>query len=154
VAAGLNDEAMMSRLSERLRADLDTSRRERDKLRTSVLSMTLAEVRNREIEIGREATDADVLEVIGRAVKRRREAAEQIRAAGRAELADKEDQEAALLQPYLPAQLSEDEVRAIVREAVAAGAANVGAVMSAVMPKLKGRFDGRETNRIVREELD
>jgi uncharacterized protein len=143
----------MSELGARLRADLNDARRERDRLRTAVLTMTVSEVRNREIELGRDATDEDVLEVIGRAVKRRREAATQIREAGRTDLADKEDREAALLLPYLPAQLTEEEARALVREAVQAGAATVGAVMSAVMPRLKGRFDGRETNRIVREEL-
>jgi uncharacterized protein len=143
----------MSELAERLRADLNAARRERDKLRTLVLSMTISEIRNREIELGREAADADVVEVVSRAMKRRREAAEQIRAAGREELAGREEAEAAILAAYMPAQLAEDEVRAIVREAIAAGATNVGAVMSAVMPRLKGRFDGRETNRIVREEL-
>jgi uncharacterized protein len=143
----------MSDLGDRLRADLNSARRERDKFRVAVLTMTVSEVRNREIEMGRDATDADVLEVIGRAVKRRREAAAQIRDAGRVEMAEREEQEAALLQEYLPAQISEAEARAIIREAVAGGATNVGAVMGAVMPKLKGRFDGRETNRIVREEL-
>lgn len=143
----------MSELNGRLRADLNAARRERDKLRTAVLSMTVSEVRNREIELGREATDEDVLEVVSRAVKRRREAADQIRAAGRDEMADREEAEAALLMTYMPAQLDEDDVRAYVREAIAAGASSVGSVMAAVMPKVKGRFDGRETNRIVREEL-
>jgi uncharacterized protein len=143
----------MSELSERLRSDLNTARRERDKLRTLVISTTLSELRNREIELGRAATDEEALEIIGRAIRKRREAAEQIRAVGRPEAAEKEEQEAALLLPYLPAQLTEDEVRGYVREAVAGGASNVGAVMAAVMPKVKGRFDGRETNRIVREEL-
>jgi uncharacterized protein len=143
----------MSELADRLRADLNAARRERDKLRTLVLSMTISEIRNREIELGREAADADVVEVVSRAMKRRREAAEQIRAAGREELAGKEEAEAVILAAYMPAQLAEAEARAIVREAIAAGATNVGAVMSAVMPRLKGRFDGRETNRIVREEL-
>lgn len=143
----------MSELGDRLRADLNAARRERDRLRTELLSMTLAEAKNRQIELGRELNDADVQEVIGRAIKKRREAAEQIRAAGRSELAEKEDREAELLTAYMPAQLSEGEVRALVRTAIAGGANNVGAVMSAVMPQLKGRFDGRETNRIVREEL-
>jgi uncharacterized protein len=143
----------MSELSDRLRADLNSARRERDKLRTSVLTMTLSEVRNREIEMGRDATDADVLEVVGRAMKRRREAAAQIREAGRTELAEKEEAEAAILQAYLPPQLSEDEVRAMVREAVAGGAADVGAVMKQVMPRAKGRFEGKALNRIVREAL-
>ncbi|MGH7465624.1 MAG: GatB/YqeY domain-containing protein [Longimicrobiales bacterium] len=140
-------------MTDRMRADLNTARRERDKLRTLVLSTTLSEVKNRQIELGREPTDEDVTEVVGRAIRKRREAAEQIRAVGRTDLADKEEQEAALLLPYMPAQLSEEEVRQIVKEAIAAGANNVGSVMGAIMPRLKGKFDGRETNRIVREEL-
>lgn len=143
----------MSELAERLRTDLNAARRDRDKLRTQLLSMTLAEMKNRQIELGRELTEADVTDVVGKAMKRRREAAEQIRAAGRIDLAEKEEQEAALLAQYMPAQMSEAEARSIIREAIAGGADNVGAVMSLVMPKLKGRFDGRETNRIVREEL-
>jgi uncharacterized protein len=153
MAAGLRGESEMSELAERLRADLNSARRERDKLRMSVLTMTLSELHNREIELGRGATDDDVQEIVNRAVKRRREASEQMRAAGRADLADREEQEAVVLVSYLPAQLSEEEARTLVRDAIAAGAANVGAVMSAVMPKLKGRFDGKEANRIVREEL-
>lgn len=143
----------MSKLLDRLKSDLNTARRERDRQRILLLSMTLSEVKNVQIELGREPTDADVTEVVGRAVKRRREAADQIRAAGRAEMADREEQEAVLLTAYLPAQLTEDEVRTLVKDAVASGAGSVGAVMSAVMPGLKGRFDGREANRIVREEL-
>jgi uncharacterized protein len=143
----------MSGLTERLRADLNSARRERDKLRTLVLTTTLSEIKNRQIELGREPTDEDVLEVVGRAIKKRREAAEQIRAVGRTDLADKEEQEAALLLPYMPEQLSEDVVREMVKEAIEGGANNVGAVMGRIMPKLKGRFDGKETNRIVREEL-
>jgi uncharacterized protein len=143
----------MSELGDRLRADLNSARRERDKLRTSVLTMTISELRNREIELGRPATEEDAQEVVNRAVKRRREAAEQIRAAGRGELADREDQEAGVLLGYLPEQLTEAEVRELVRGAITGGAGNVGAVMSAIMPKVKGRYDGREANRIVREEL-
>lgn len=143
----------MSDLKARLRDDLNDARRARDKLRTLVLSTTLSELRNREIELGREAADGDVIEVIGRSVKRRREAAEQIRAGGREELAAREEQEAELLGAYLPQQLTEAEVRALVRQAMTAGAMSVGPVMAQVMPQLKGRFDGREANRIVREEL-
>ncbi|HEX6134592.1 MAG TPA: GatB/YqeY domain-containing protein [Longimicrobiales bacterium] len=143
----------MSELLARLRTDLNDARRERDKLRTLVLTTTLSEVKNRQIELGREPTDEDVTEVVSRAIRKRREAAEQIRTAGRTDLADREEQEAALLMPYMPAQLSEAEVRQLVKDAIAGGANNVGAVMGAIMPRVKGRFDGRETNRIVREEL-
>ncbi|HEU0055488.1 MAG TPA: GatB/YqeY domain-containing protein, partial [Longimicrobium sp.] len=107
----------------------------------------------KEIEVGHELGDEEVQGVANSAIKRRREAAEQMRAGNREELARKEDEEAALLQGYLPAQLGEDEVRALVREAVAAGAKDIGGVMKQVMPKAKGRFDGKELNRIVREEL-
>jgi len=144
---------MSDSLKERLRTDLNAARRERDKLRILLLTTTLADVRNREIELGRDAADADVVEVVGRAIKRRREAAEQIRAAGRVELADREEQEAEQLSVYLPPQLDEGTVRDLVKAAVAAGATSVGAVMGAIMPRIKGVFDGREANRIVREEL-
>jgi uncharacterized protein YqeY len=143
----------MSDLKDRLREDMNAARRERDKLRVSLLTMTLSELKNKEIELGREAADADVLDVLTKAVKRRKEAAEQIRAAGRSEMADREEQEASILGVYLPQPLSEDEVRAFARQAIEAGAANVGALMSALMPQLKGRFDGKEANRIAREEL-
>jgi uncharacterized protein len=140
-------------LKEQVRSDLNAARRERDKLRTTVLTTFLAEIRNREIELGREASDEEVRSLVTTAVKRRREAAEQMRAGAREELAAKEDQEAVLLQGYLPPQLGEEEVRSMVREAVEGGAADLGAVMKAVMPRVKGRFEGRELNRIVREEL-
>ena len=140
-------------LKERIRQDLNAARRERDKLRTTVLTTLLSDIRNREIEAGRDAADDDVLGVVGTAIKRRREAAEQMRGGGREELAAKEEQEAVFLQAYLPPQLGEDEVRALIRDAVAAGATDVGGVMKQVMPKAKGKFDGKELNRLVREAL-
>lgn len=140
-------------LKDRLRTDLNDARRTRDKLRTTLLTTFLSEVRNREIELGREADDADVQALLTSAIKRRREAAEQMRSGGRTELAEREEQEAALLQAYLPPPLAEDEVRAMVREAIGGGATNLGAVMKQVAPRVKGRFEGRELNRIVQEEL-
>ncbi|HEX7242773.1 MAG TPA: GatB/YqeY domain-containing protein [Longimicrobiaceae bacterium] len=142
-----------SPLKERIRGDLNTARRDRDKLRTTVLTTLLSDLRNREIELGRELSDEEVLPVVNTSIKRRREAAEQMRGGGREELAAKEEQEAALLVDYLPPQLGEEEVRGFVREAVAGGARDVGAVMKAVMPRVKGQFDGKELNRIAREEL-
>ncbi len=144
---------MAGTLKDTIRDDLNAARRERDKLRTTVLTTFLAEIRNREIDLGRELADADVHGVATTALKRRREAAEQMRGGGREELALKEEQEAVILQAYLPPQLGEDEVRAMVREAVAAGAKDIGGVMKAVSPRTKGQFDGRELNRIAREEL-
>lgn len=143
----------MQTVLDRMRADLNDARRARDRLRTAVLSMTLAEAKNRQIELGRELTDEDMIDVVGRAIRRRREAASQIRDVGRTEHAEREEQEAGILMPYLPAQLPEDDVRQLARAAIADGAADIGAVMAIVMPQVRGRFDGREANRIVREEL-
>ena len=140
-------------LIEQLRADLTTARKDRDKLRTTTLSTFLSEVRNKEIDLGRGLADDDVRGLLTTAIKRRREAAEQMRAGSRVELAEKEEQEGALLQAYLPPALGEDEVRALIRDAVSAGATDVGGVMKAVMPRTKGRFDGKELNRLVREFL-
>lgn len=140
-------------LKDQLRADLNDARRGRDKLRTTVLSTFISEIRNREIEVGGELNDEQVQGVAVTAIKKRREAAELMRANGRAELAEKEEQEAAVLQGYLPAQLTEDEVRTMVREAVTAGAANLGEVMKQVSPRTKGRFEGKELNRVAKEVL-
>ena len=140
-------------MKDRLRADLIEARKSRDKLRTLVISTTLADLQYREIELGDEADDDVVTEVVGKAIKRRKEAASQMAAAGRTELADKESTEADMLSAYLPDRLSEDEVRAIVREVIASGANQFGTVMGAVMGRIRGRFDGKEANRLVREEL-
>jgi uncharacterized protein len=145
--------AMEESLKEQLRADLNAARRAGDRFRTTVLSTVLSEIRNKEIELGRDAEDEDVIGVVAKAVKQRKESSDQMRTGGRPELADREDQEAVLLEAYMPAGMAESEVRALVREAIAAGADNMGAVMGAIMPRPKGRFDGREANRIVREEL-
>lgn len=144
---------MAEALKARLRSDLNESRRAKDRLRTTVLTTTLSEVRNKEIELGREATDEDVIGVVAKAIKQRKESAAQMRDAGREELAEREEREAAILDAYTPASLPEEEVRAMVREIVAAGADDMGAVMGALMPRIRGRFDGGQANRIVREEL-
>ncbi len=144
---------MADTLKDTIRNDLNAARRERDKLRTMVLTTFISEIRNKEIDVGHELDDAEVHGVATTAIKRRREAAEQMRAGNREELAQKEEQEAAILQAYLPPQLGEAEVRAMVREAIAAGARDIGGVMKAVSPRTKGQFDGRELNRIAREEL-
>lgn len=144
---------MADSLSERIRADLNQARRDRDKLRTTVLTTALSEIRNKEIEVGHALSDDEVVQVVSTAIKRRRDAAEQMRSGGREELAAKEEQEAEILSAYLPPQLTEDEVRAMVRGAIADGANSIGAVMGRIAPRIKGRFEGKEANRIVREEL-
>lgn len=144
---------MSSELKQRLQTDLNAARKDRDKDRTLVLSTALSEVRNKEIDSGGELDDDGVIQVISKAIKQRKDAAEQMRDAGRGELAANEEAQAEILQAYLPEQLTEDEVRAMVREAVAEGADQMGPLMGRLMPEIRGRFDGKEANRIVREEL-
>jgi len=143
----------MSSLKSRLQADLNEARKARDKARTLVISTVLSELRNKEIEARGELEDDGAQAVVSRAIKQRRDAANQMRAGGREDLAEHEESEVELLSQYLPPPLSEDDVRAMIREAVDGGADNMGAVMGRVMPQLRGRFDGKEANRLVREEL-
>lgn len=144
---------MSSDLKSRIQADLNSARKARDKLRTLVLSTALSEIRNEEIDSGGELDDDGVVSVLSRAVKQRKDASEQMRSAGRDDLADKEDAQAEILREYMPEALDEDEVRAMVREIVGSGADQMGPIMGRLMPRIRGRFDGKEANRIVREEL-
>lgn len=145
---------MASDLKDRIRSDVNAARKARDKERVLVLSTLLSEIRNKEIDGGGEVDDEGVIQVISKGIKQRNDAASQMRDAGRGELADVEEAQAAILQAYLPEQRSEEEVRALVREAIASGADQMGAVMGKLMPHIRGRFDGKEANRIVREELE
>ena len=140
-------------LKDQIRDDLNAARRERDKNRTTLLTMTISEIKNKEIEVQHELSDPEIVDVVQKAIKRRREASEQMRAGNRLELAEKEDAEAALLSAYLPPQMSEAEVRALIREAIEGGATTMGAVMGKISGKIKGLFDGKEANRLVKEEL-
>src|SRR5690606_17362788 len=130
-------------LKERIRAELNVARRERDRLRTLLLTTMLSDIRNREIELGHELSDAETTEVVGRAIKRRQEAAEQMRAGKRDDLAAKEEQEAALLAAYLPPPLEEAEVRALVREAIQGGAKSIGDVMGGSCRASRGGSTGK-----------
>ena len=143
----------MPALTDKLQADLNASRKAHDKAATLLLGTIIADVKYREIELRRDLTDDDVIEVLRRGIKKRRESIEMYVNAGRHELADKERHEVALLERYLPAAVDPDEIRAAVRAAIAGGAANVGAVMGKVMPQFKGRAEGGTINAIVREEL-
>ncbi len=144
---------MKDSLKEQLRTDLNDARRARDKVRTLVLSTTLAELRNREIEAGGALDDDGVRMVVARAIKQRQDAAAQMEKGGRADLAAREREQEGVLRDYLPPELGADEVRAIVRELIDGGAGHIGAVMGGLMPRIRGRFDGRAASAIVREEL-
>lgn len=144
---------MSHELKNRLRSDLTSARKDRDKLRTLVLSTILADVHNREIELRAELSDDQTVKVLSRGIKQRKDAASQMRAAGRDELASEEEAQLTVLSEYLPEGMSEDEVRALVRAAIEDGVDQMGMLMGRVMPQIAGRYDGKEANRIVREEL-
>lgn len=143
----------MAALQDRIQADLVTARKAQDKPRTLLLSTLLSEAKNKKIELQRELTDDDLVDVVRKAIKRRRESIEMFLSAKREDLVAKERAEAEMLEAYLPAQVGADELRAAVRAAIAGGAANIGAVMGKVMPQFKGRADGTAINAIAREEL-
>ena len=142
----------------RLSEELKDALRAGDKVRLGALRMLSASVKNREVEVRRELSEEEFVEVVAREVKRRKEAAEAFDAGGRSELADKERAEEAALEGYLPAQLGPEEVEALVAEAIeatgASGPADLGKVMGYVMGKAKGRVDGGEVNRLARTRLE
>ena len=143
----------MSQLLARIQSDLTAARKAQDKARTLLLGTVLADLKNRRIEVLRDLTDDDVMEVLRRGIKRRRESIAMYEKGAREDLAERERAEVRLLEEYLPAQVGDDELRAAVRGAIASGASNVGAVMGKVMPQFKGRADGNRINAIAREEL-
>ena len=143
----------MAELAGTLQAALTSARKAQDKDRTVLLGTILAAVRNRELELPKPLSDTDVLEVLARGIKQRREAAEQFTVAGRQDLADRELVQATVLEEFLPPQADPEEVRGAVRELIAGGTAAVGPLMAALVPRYKGRLDGKVLNQIVREEL-
>ena len=143
----------MAQLLARLQDDLNAARKAHDKGQVVLLGTVISDVKNREIELKRELTDDDVTEVLRRGTKRRRESIEMFGKGGREDLANVERSEVETLGKYLPAAVSDDELRAAVVAAINGGATNVGAVMSKVMPQFKGRAEGGTINAIVREEL-
>jgi uncharacterized protein YqeY len=143
----------VSELLARLQGDLNASRKAQDKQAILLLSTVLSEVKNRRIELRRDPVDTDVVDVLRKAIKKRRESIEMYAKGGRADLADKETAEAAALEKYLPPAVSDEEIRAAVRAALDTGAANIGAVMGKVLPQFKGRAEGGTINAIAREEL-
>ncbi len=143
----------MSELLARLQADLNASRKAQDKPATLLLGTIVSDAKNRRIEKREDLVDADVVDVLRKGIKRRRESVEMYEKAGRTELAAREAAEAAALEKYLPAQVDPEELRAAVRAAIAGGATTIGAVMGKVLPQYKGRAEGSTINAIAREEL-
>jgi hypothetical protein len=152
-------------LKNKIESDLRDAMKSRDQLRTSALRMVVAAIQNKEIEErgmkklkqGENLDDTGVLKVISILAKQRQESIEMFKKGGRDDLVNKETAELALLEKYLPSQMSESEIEKIVEEAVrssgAAGPKDMGNVMKIVMPQIAGRADGKIVNEIVRRKL-
>jgi uncharacterized protein len=142
-----------SSLTATLRTALNAARKAQDKERTLVLGTILANLKNREIELRRPASDDEVVDVLRKGIKIRREAVEQYTAASRPDLAGVESSQIKVLEEFLPPAADPEEIRAAVRQAIAGGAKDIGKVMAQVLPRYKGKADGKLINQIVREEL-
>ena len=146
-------------LTDRLRSDLTAAMKRRDDIATSALRMALAAVQEAAVagKEAKELTDDEILKVLNRQVKRRDEAAEAFRSAGRADRADREQAEREVLAAYLPAALSAEELEAIVNDVLAeggfSGMAAMGPAMKAVTARVAGRADGKTVSDLVRQRL-
>lgn len=144
-------------LQERIQEDLLNAVRQRDAERSNVLRMIKAEIRNAEIDSQEPLDDQGVLAVLSKAAKNRRESIAAYREGGREDLVAAEERELEIIEAYLPKQLSEDEVREIVAQAVeeldAQGPGDMGRVMKYLMSRFQGQVDGRMVNAMVREAL-
>jgi len=149
----------MPELKRRLQVDLNTSMKARDELTTATLRMALTAITTEEVagKSARELSDDEVLRVLTKESKKRREAAEAFAGAGRTELAEREQAEGKVLDAYLPAQLGDAELRELVQAAVAEAGATapnqMGTVMKLVQPRVAGRADGKRVSDEVRRQL-
>lgn len=147
----------MTEKLEALKADIKTAMKARETEKLTTLRMLHSSIKNHAIEVQRELTDEDITEVLSKEAKKRRQSAEAFEDAGRTELAEKEIREIEWIQAYLPAQLSDEEMAAIVEEAIASTGAesrrDMGKVMGAVVPQVKGRYDGSKIKDIVLGKL-
>lgn len=144
-------------LSSRLQEDLTAAIRDRDELRRDTLRMVIAAAYNAAKHARRDLTDDEVVQVLTREAKTRAESVEAFTAAGRTDAAERETAEIAIIRAYLPEQLDESELERLVREAVAESGATsareMGKVMSVLMPRVRGRADGKQVSALVAREL-
>lgn len=145
-------------LLKRFDDDLKEALKAAESAKVSILRMAKATVKNKQIEKGRELTDDEIVSVLSSMVKQGRESMEQFTKAGRMDLARKEEQEVAILQSYMPQQLSHDELDRIISDAIQEASArtpqDMGKVMRILMPRVKGVADGKYVNQRVKELLE
>lgn len=144
-------------LANRLNEDMKLAMKNKDKFRLSVIRMLRSSIQNSEIELRRSLEDDEVLEVLNREIKQRRDSLQEFEKANRPDLAEPLKAELEIIQVYLPEQLSEEELDQIVKQTVqevgASSKADMGKVMGALMPKIKGRADGKFVNQLVQKHL-
>lgn len=144
-------------LAERIDQEMKTAAKAQEKKRLGTLRMLKSAMKYREIETGKPLEDADVVGVVGTLIKQRRDSASQYAAGGRPELAEQENEEIRILEAFLPRQLTDDELSALVQEAIAASGARgpkeMGAAMKALMPKISGKAEGKRVSEAVKAAL-
>lgn len=145
-------------LKERLQEDLKTALKNKEQLRLSVIRLAKSAITNQEIARGHELSDPEVIEVLAKEAKQRKDSIAEYEKAGRSDIVANLQAEIEILQAYLPAQLSEAEIRQLVKETITelgvTSKKELGKVMAALMPKTKGRADGRVVNQIVNSMLN
>lgn len=143
-------------LIDKLQADLRQAQLDKDTVKVETLRLLLSEGTYARIQKGEELTDTDLISVIQREIRKRKEAAESFKVGNRIELAEKEEKEAQVLVQYLPEQLSDEQLSKIIEEVInetGAGVAEMGKVIGAVMPKVAGKADGGRVSALVKEKL-
>ncbi|OCT17154.1 aspartyl-tRNA amidotransferase [Paenibacillus pectinilyticus] len=144
-------------LSDRLNEDMKQAMKSQDKFKLSVIRMVRSTIKNSEIDLKRPLDDNEVLDVLTREIKQRKDSLQEFAKAGRDDLADNLSAELVILAEYMPQQLSEEEVKAIVQQTIqqigASSKADMGKVMTALMPQVKGRADGKIINQLVQQLL-
>ncbi|MDZ7843947.1 MAG: GatB/YqeY domain-containing protein [Anaerolineales bacterium] len=144
-------------IKENLREELKDAMRSNDPLRKTTLRMALAEIKNQEIEKKEELSEPEILNILQKEVKARRETIEGAEQADRQDLIAKAEAEIEVLEEFLPQQLSDDELRGLAEDVIkkvgASSMADIGSVMGQLMPQIRGKADGKDANRIVRELL-
>ena len=144
-------------LKERLTDDMKAAMKQKHEGRLAAIRQIRGTIQNKEIEVGRDLNEDETLKVINMLIKQHKESIEMFEKGGRMELAAKEREELAALESYVPQQMSEDAVKAVILEAIqatgATSAKEMGKVMKYVMPKTQGRADGKLINQLVKEML-
>ncbi len=144
-------------LIERLNQDMKTAMKNKEKTTLSVIRMVRSSIKNKEIELQHSLTEEEALDVVAKELKQQKDSLREFEQVGREDLAQKARDEIAVLERYMPEQLTDAELKKIVQETIAstgaASKADMGKVMKAVMPRVKGRADGKRVNRLVQEGL-